>query len=142
MRLLGAAHVAAHTRLRRDIGADKPGVAGYVPAMQQLGDPAERALRDLVAAQASVDGLEERLRHLLAVGEAEARRDGSLRWFGPTLWSQRSYDRAISMAVGEDRRPARAAAQEGPTAQALRRVRELEALEAEEERRVVDGHAL
>lgn len=142
MRLIGAAHVVAHSRLRRDLGVDTPGAAGYVPAMQPLGDPAERALRDLVAAQATTEGLEERLRHVLAVGEAEARREGSLRWFGPTLWSERSYARAISMAVGEDRRPARPAEREGPTAQALRRVRELEALEAEEERRAVDGHAL
>jgi hypothetical protein len=142
LRVIGKAHHEAHTRLRRDLGFDAPGRAGYVPAMQPLGDPAERALRDLVAAQASVDGLEERLRHVLAVGESEARRDGSLRWFGPTLWSERSYARAISMAVGEDRRPARSAAQEGPTAQALRRVRELEALEAEEERNAVDAGAL
>jgi hypothetical protein len=138
VRVIGNAHVEAHARLRRDLLLDAPGRPGYVPAMQPLGDPAERALRDLVAAQASVDGLEERLRHVLAVVEAEARRDGSLRWFGPTLWSKGSYDRAISMAVGEDRRPARASPP-GPTEQALAMVRELEAKEAEEERLAAQG---
>jgi hypothetical protein len=134
VRVIGAAHRTAHAELRRDLGFDQPGAAGYVPAMQPIGDPAERALRELIAAQASVDGLDERLRHVLAVGEAEARRERSLRWFGPTLWSERSYARAISMAVGEDRRPAPAAPAESLTAKALRRVAEIQAEEAEEER--------
>jgi hypothetical protein len=105
------------------------------------GDPAERALQALIASQVTVDGLEERLRHVIAVVSYEAEHcdPPSLRWFGAALWSERSYARALALSVGEERRPARSAAQEGPTAQALRRVRELEALEAEEERLAAQG---
>jgi hypothetical protein len=104
-----AAHRAAHERLRRELGVDDPQRPGYVPAMAVIGDPAERALRDLVAEQVTLDGFADRARHVLAVGEAEARRERSLRWFGASLWSRRSFGRAVSMAVGEDRYPARAA---------------------------------
>lgn len=110
-----------------------------------MGDPAEGTLRDLLAAQVTLEGFEERLMHVIAVAESEARRERSLRWFGPTLWSRASFDRAISMAVGEDRRPpARAAPQvrESLTAKSLRRVAELEAIEREEEQRAVDANAL
>jgi DNA-binding transcriptional regulator YhcF (GntR family) len=140
VRVIGNAHVVAHARLRRDLGLDSPGKPGYVPAMQPIGDPAERALRDLVTAQASVDGLEERLRHVLAVGahEAEHGNPPSLRWFGAALWSERGYARALALSVGEERRPARASPP-GPTEQALAMVRELEAKEAEEERLAAQG---
>jgi hypothetical protein len=138
VRALFVAHQEAHARIRAEHGLDRG--HGYVPAMRPFGtgDPAERTLQALIAAQVTVDGLEERLRHVLAVVESEARRDGSLRWFGPTLWSKGSYDRAISMGVGEERRSARASPP-GPTEQALARVRELEAQEAEEERRAAQG---
>ncbi len=102
-----AAHRAAYERLRRELGFDDPHRPGYVPTMAVIGDPAERALRDLVAEQVTLEGFAERARHVLAVGEAEARRERSLRWYGAGLWSTRSYGRAVSMAVGEDRHPAR-----------------------------------
>jgi Putative DNA-binding domain len=104
-----AAHRTAHERLRRELGFDDPGRPGYVPAMAVMGDPAERALRDLLAEQVTLDGFAERARHVLAVAEAEARRERSLRWFGASLWSVRSYGRAVSMAVGEDPHPVRPA---------------------------------
>lgn len=104
-----AAHRTTHERLRREFGFDAPGRPGYVPAMAVMGDPAERALRDLLAEQVTLDGFADRARHVLAVAEAEARREKSLRWFGASLWSRRSYGRAVSMAVGEDPHPVRAA---------------------------------
>lgn len=137
MRVIGAEHRAAHARLRRELGCDRAGGAGFVPAMAAVGDAAERTLRELVASQVTLEGFEERARHVLAVGEAEARREGSLRWFGASLWSERSFARAVGMAVGEDRRPAARASPSrlGPTAQALELVREYEAEEAAERER-------
>jgi hypothetical protein len=135
-----AVHQQEHARIRAAHGLDRG--HGYVPAMRPFGtgDPAERTLQALIAAQVTVDGLEERLRHVLAVGayEAEHSNPPSLRWFGAALWSERSYARALALSVGEERRPARASPP-GPTEQALAMVRELEAKEAEEERRAAQG---
>lgn len=141
LRVIGAAHVAAHTRMRQELGFDDPARKGYVPAMRPfgMGNPAESTLRELLAGQVTFEGFEEQALHVLAVAAFEARREGSLRWFGAGLWSVGSFGRAVTMAVGEDRRPARASPQPGPSAQAWARVRELEALEAEQERAAQGG---
>jgi hypothetical protein len=140
LRAVFVAHQQEHARIRAAHGLDRG--HGYVPAMRPFGtgDPAERTLQALIASQVTVEGLEERLRHVLAVGahEAEHSNPPSLRWFGAAIWSERSYARALALSVGEDRRPARASPP-GPTEQALARVRELEAQEAEEERRAAQG---
>lgn len=97
LRELTAAHVGVFNRVRSDLGLQ-------VPAMQLVGDPAARALAELLRAQVTLQGFGDRAYHVLAVREAEARRDRSVRWLGAALWNPVSFGNAASMQVGEDRR--------------------------------------
>ena len=102
-------------RIRITIGANDRSSASFVhpPGM---GDAAERALTELVRKTDSLEGLEERLLHVLAVREEEALRERSLKFLGMSVWGE-SYGIALSMAVGERR--GRASAKARPPGSAI-----------------------
>lgn len=97
VRVLGRLHVEIFNRVRDEIGAK-------VPAMQPVGEPAERALAELLRDQVTLAGFEEKARHVLAVREAEARRTRSTKYLGASVWAHASFGVALQMEVGEDRR--------------------------------------
>ena len=96
-------HVQVFNRTRQVIGANEVGTASYVPAMAVVGDPAERTLRELIASQVTLEGFEERARHVLAVRDREARDNGTLQFLGASVWGSQ-FGVASSMAVGEERK--------------------------------------
>ena len=96
MRMLGPLHVEVFNRVRAELESQ-------VPAMQH-GGPQERALRELLIQQATLEGFEERARHVLSVREAEARKIGSVKFLGASVWSELPFGRAVTMLVGEDRK--------------------------------------
>ena len=101
-------HVAVFNRVRAQLGAK-------VPAMAAIGDPAERALHELVRAQPTLEGFVERARHVLAVREDEAvRRERSVKFLGASVWNPDSFAIALQTQVGEDRKPTRAAGRAPP----------------------------
>lgn len=98
LRKLMGLHVKAFNAMREEFGLQ-------VPAMQPVGDPTERALRELIDDQATLAGFEDSALHVLAVRESEVRRmrPPSLRYFGPTVWQPTAFATARTMEVGEDR---------------------------------------
>lgn len=99
VRALSAEHARRFNALRSELGAK-------VPAMQLIGDPAERSLRELVKQQVSLEGFAGKARHVLDVREAEARKTGSLKFFGASVWGP-GYATALALEVGEEFRSAR-----------------------------------
>lgn len=116
LRTLVPLHVQIFNRARSALAAQ-------VPAMAVVGDPAERALRELLDQQVSLEGFEEIGRHVLAVREAEAMRPGgSVKYLGASVWSPASFAAAKTMEVGELRG---ADKPRGPAALALAQVERL-----------------
>lgn len=102
LRELTRAHVEIFNRTRIAVGAK-------VPPMGVVGDPAERALLALLNSQVTLDGFEERARHVLAVREDEAIAQSTVKFLGASLWGS-TFGVACSMAVGERRGPGAAPA--------------------------------
>lgn len=90
-------HARVFNTVREDLGLQ-------VRAMQPVGDPAERALRDLLAALPSLEGVEDDCRHVLAVREAEARRTRSVQYLGASVWSMTPFGKAKVLSVEEAQR--------------------------------------
>lgn len=104
LRVLPQLHVERFRAVKLDIGAEVPDLA--LPQ-------AERAIREHVELQASLEGYEDRARHVLAVREAEARRarPPSLRYFGIGVWREPAWGMATTMeiapAAADDQRTGR-----------------------------------
>lgn len=96
------AHVQAFNRVRAALRLE-------VPAMQPLGDPAERALLKLLDALPVLDDFETVARHVLAVREAEAMRTRSVRYLGASVWGDSCFSFAKGMTLEEATQPERAA---------------------------------
>lgn len=95
-------HVEAYNRLRSELQKQVPPMG--------FGDPAERMLRQLLLDMPVLDNAEEECRHVLAIGEAEARQSRELRFFGASLWHPDSFRVARNKDlrdVGRDRKPAK-----------------------------------
>jgi hypothetical protein len=77
-----------------------------VPRLQPptLGDAAERDLRQLIRDQVSLEGFEERARHVIAVREKEADDKRTLQYFGARMWAPSNFATTLTMQIGEDRR--------------------------------------
>jgi hypothetical protein len=99
LRAIAPMHAEVYNRVRREIGSN-------AKALQPLGDVHETALRKLLESLPSLDGVEERCRHVLDVRAAEARRSGSVEYLGASVWSANAYARALSV---DDAAQARAA---------------------------------
>lgn len=87
-------HVEIFNRVRIDLELN-------VRPMMPVGDPAERALQDLLHALPSLEGVEDDCRHVLAVREVEARDIGSVKFLGASVWNLTSFGKARSMSVAE-----------------------------------------
>lgn len=98
-------HVQAFNRLRMELGKD-------VPPMAVVGDPAERALLDLLKEMSSLEQAEQECLHVLAIREKEARDKRTLKFFGAMVWSTGTFAAAKTRDLSEsfeDRKPARRA---------------------------------
>lgn len=92
LRLLPQLHVERFRAVKQEIGAAVPDLA--LPQ-------AERAVREHLLQQPTLEGYEDRARHVLAVREAEARRPpGSLRYFGVGVWREPAWSMATTMEIG------------------------------------------
>lgn len=96
LRDLAGRHAEIFNRIRDRLRAQ-------VPAMQLIGDPAERALRELIKAQVTLEGFEEKALHVLAVREHEAIKKSTVKFLGASLWEAKSFGIAASMEIGEER---------------------------------------
>lgn len=94
VRAIAPLHAERFNALRTKLGL-------AVPAMQPIGDPAERALSKLLEGIPDLDGVEDKCRHAIAIREAEAERDISLRWFGAVMWTEEQFARAVSMTLDD-----------------------------------------
>lgn len=65
-----------------------------------MGDPAERALGDLLR-NAVIMPSEEDLRHVLAIREAEAIDQQSVQWLGAAVWRENSYAAALTKTLSD-----------------------------------------
>lgn len=91
LRVLPQLHVERFRAVKQEIGAAVPDLA--LPQ-------AERAVREHLLQQPTLEGYEDRARHVLAVREAEARRPpGSLRYFGVGVWREPAWGMATTMEI-------------------------------------------
>ena len=95
-------HVETFNRVRDELGL-------VVPAMQPVGDPAERALLKLMDAQVVFDGFEEACRHVLAIRELEARKKRTVKHLGASVWTDACFSYAKTTTLAEAKEPERAA---------------------------------
>lgn len=95
-----AEHVAAFNTLREELKST-------VPAMQPVGDNAERMLANHLRSLSPagvVDALAT-CRHVLAIRVEEARFKRTLKWLGASVWHPVQFDWATRLEPGEISRP-------------------------------------
>jgi len=87
-------HTKLYNRARLELGSN-------ARPMGVVGEPAERALRELLEKLPVLDGVLENCRHVLAIRYHEAIRKRTLSYFREVVWRRECYDRACSMTLAE-----------------------------------------
>jgi hypothetical protein len=92
VRKVGPEHAKAFARVKQAIGSTAMGPSA-VDSFSEL--------RSLLDSFETLDGVEGRCMHAIAVREAEASSRRTLRWFGGAMWKRSSFDHAMALEIAD-----------------------------------------